>query len=976
MAQDDLPARRDDPLFEGPAPRVRATAASTPFLTALVDAVCGALDAPGRGEALMEALILVPNRRGVAALVDAFAARLGGAALLPAIRPLGDLGDEPDVWGDLAAQGAPAAIDPMRRRLELARLIRARDQAEGGVDDPVRALAFADELCALLDSEAAGAPVDWSKLRGIVSARAFAAHWERSAAFLDIIAAYWPQRLAEGGVMDAAHARSARLEALAERWRARPPAGPVIVAGSTGSILATRTLMAVVARLPRGVVVLPGLDIDLDERSWEAADAQHPQFALKETLKALGVARREVRMIGTAADADAAARAVLIREALAPAQSTADWRARLADAGGAELAARGAKGLTLLEAENENAEASAIALLLREALEDGVSAALATPDAQLARRVAAKLARWGVQPEMSQGRLLEETPIGVLLSLAATLALDEACPVALLGLAKHPFTAFGPEEIAAFEHTNLRGPRRHRTLEELRALTPESLHGLVDRLADATAPLRALAAQETATLGETADATAACVEAAAHEGARVWRGAEGAAAARFIRTLIDHGAEIGALAPRDAVRAFAALLSEQQTPPERGGDPRIAILGPLEARLAGRSLMILAGLNEGVWPAAPREGAFLSRPMRDALGLPSPDMRLGLAAHDFAQLANAPRVVLTRSLRRDGAPTVASRWVWRLKTLLRAAESEHLLDPPADRDARAWAAALDRPAAITRAQPPRPTLATARFGRLAVTQVETLVRDPYAFYARRILGLKRLDGVGIAPGYNLRGTAVHKAIERLGERPDAAALEALIEEELASWGFPPEHRAAIHARARRAYEAFVAWMAARAAAARSVHRETEGVLPLAADAELFARADRIDILPDGRATIIDYKTGSPPSHDQVRTGLAPQLLLEAAMAARGAFEDMPAAPAESLVYWRFGGAEPGALVVDLKEDAAVAAQQALENLEALLQRYRLGAAFLSKPHVQFVYRYGDYDQLARRQEWADQGEEE
>ncbi|MBI1186941.1 MAG: double-strand break repair protein AddB [Alphaproteobacteria bacterium] len=976
MAQPDLFAQSDDPLFAGSAPRVCATASSTPFLDALVDAACRALDADARPDALMDALILVPNRRAVHALVDAFAARLGGAALLPAIRPLGDLGDEPDVWGDLAAQGAPAAIDPMRRRLELARLVRARDQAEGGVDDPVRALALADELCALMDSEASGEAVDWSRLRGLVSERAFAAHWERSAAFLDIIGAYWPRRLAEGGVMDPAQARSARLLSLAARWRAKPPSHPVIVAGSTGSIVATRVLMTVVARLPRGVVALPGLDVDLDERSWRAADAQHPQHALRETLKALGVARGDVRMLGGAADGDAAARGVLIREALAPAVTTADWRARLSEAGGPALAARGAQGLTLVEADNENAEAAAIALLLRQALEDGVSAALATPDAQLARRVAAKLARWGVQPEMSQGRLLSETPIGILLALAHALALDEACPVALLGLAKHPLTAFGREEIAALEHTLLRGPRRHRSLADLPDLATSSLHGVIDRLGAATAPLRALAGTERVSLGAAADAAAACVEAAARDGARVWSGVDGAAAARFIRTLIDHGDEIGALAPREAIRGFAALLAEQQTPPERGGDPRVAILGPLEARLSGRTLMILGGLNEGQWPSAPREGAFLSRPMRDAIGLASPDVRLGLAAHDFAQLANAPRVVLTRALRREGAPTVASRWVWRLKTLLRAAESEHLLDPTAENDPRAWAIALDRPQAVKRAAPPRPRLGAATFGRLSVTQVETLVRDPYAFYARRVLGLRKLDGVGIPPGYNVRGTAIHKAIERLDDAADAAALEALVEEELASWGFAPERRAAIHARARRAYVAFVEWMAARAQIVRSVHLEKKGELPLAAGALLTCKADRIDILPDGRATIVDYKTGTPPSHDQVRTGLAPQLLLEAAMTAHGVIETAPAAAAESLVYWRFGGAEPGAFVVDLKEDASIAAQAALANLEALLQRYRLGDSFLSKPHVQFLYRYGDYDQLARRSEWADQGEEE
>jgi len=967
-----------DTLFSGGSPRVRATAASTPFLAALVRAMIEALPAKDDPLALADALILVPNRRAVLALVDAFAEELGGAALLPAIRPLGDLGDEPDVWGELAAQGAPAAIDPMRRRLELARLIRARDEAEGGVDDPVRALAFADELCDLLDGAAAGAAIDWSKLGALVEERAFAAHWSRSAEFLRIIGEYWPQRLAQEGLSDSAQARSMRLLSLADLWRATPPSGPVVVAGSTGSILATRTLMGVVARLPRGVVVLPGLDADLDDRAWAEADEQHPQFALKETLAALGVARGDVAMLGGTGDSDAEARRVLIREALVPAATTADWRKRLDAAGGPALAARGVRGMTLIEADNENSEALAIALMLREALNDGVSAALATPDAQLARRVAAKLARWDVAPLMSQGRLLQETPIGVLLALLAQLALDEAEPVEALGLLKHPLVMEDGDAtaIVAFEHKALRGPRRFATLAALRAFATEKGLGvaLVDKLARITQPLRALGAETT--LSAAADAIAAAAEAAHRAGARVWSGVDGAAASRFLRTLIEYGAEAGAVSPHDAIRAFTHLLSEQQTPPARGGDPRIAILGPLEARLGGRDLMILGSLNEGVWPSPPREGAFLSRPMREALGLPSPDARLGLAAHDFAQLANARRVVLTRSLRREGAPTVASRWLWRLKTLLRAGESEHLLEPAPERDARVWAAALDRPAKMMRATAPRPKLGAAAFKRLTVSDVETLVRDPYAYYGKRILGLRSLDGVGIAPGYNVRGTAVHDAIEKLGDRADAQELRALIETELTTWGFAPERRAAIHARAGRAYEAFVAWMVERAAVARSVHQEQDGLLPLQAGAELFCRADRIDILHDGRATIVDYKTGAPPTHAQVRTGLAPQLLLEAAINAHGRFETIPQAPAESLVYWHFGGASPGAHTVDLEKDAAVAAEEALQRLEALLQEYRLGRVFVSKPHVQFVYRYGDYDQLARRKEWADQGEEE
>jgi ATP-dependent helicase/nuclease subunit B len=153
------------------------------------------------------------------------------------------------------------------------------------------------------------------------------------------------------------------------------------------------------------VVVLPGLDSELDEGSWAAVADQHPQFALKQTLAALGVARGDVPVLGGQAEAGRARR-VLMREALAPAEKTADWLTRIAAAGGAEFVDAGAEGVRLVVAATENEEAATVALLLREALEQGRTAAMVTPDAGLARRVEAKLARWGVAPAVSHGRPL------------------------------------------------------------------------------------------------------------------------------------------------------------------------------------------------------------------------------------------------------------------------------------------------------------------------------------------------------------------------------------------------------------------------------------------------------------------------------------------------------------------------------------------------------------------------------------------
>jgi ATP-dependent helicase/nuclease subunit B len=954
-------------LFDGPAPRVVAAPASSAFLDLLAERMIAALYKPSDPFALADALVLLPNRRAGRGLMDAFAERLGGAALLPSIKPLGDLDDDPDVWGpEPIALNIPPEIPPIRQRLELAALIQAREAATGGIEDPARALAFADALNRMMQSAAAADEVAWDKLPHLADAADLAEHWRRSAVFLDIVATYWPQRLAADGLADPAQRRSAVLYALAKEWEREPPNRPIIIAGSTGSVAATRALMKAVARLPQGVVVLPGLDTDLDDETWRYIGEQHPQYALQQTLLALGLERRDVRVLEQENETGRARR-VLMREALAPAEKTADWLRRIDEAGGKAFVAGGAQGLSILEAATENEEALSIALLMREAYEDKkLSAALITPDAKLARRVMAKLARWNLQPVASHGSPLRETEAGSLLAVLCDLARDAGDGIALAALIKHPLVTFvAPQARVDFEHDVLRGPKRWGDLVEMQSLTESvAAQTLIAKLIEVLAPLIDCMARETITLADFAECLAQSAEEAAGQ---FWRGGDGETAAGLIQDAKEHGADLGAMEPWRAPRAFTALMQGRDVPPLSGGDPRLAILGPLEARLQRRDLIILGALNEGVWPASPPDDPFLSRPMRAELGLPPLDARIGLAAHDFAQLANAPRVVLTRSVKRDGAPSVASRWLWRLETLARGAG----IAIKREQDALGWARALDAPQRVTpvRRPEPRPPV-EARLKRISVTQVETLIRDPYALYARRILRLEALKAVGAEAGPAERGTAIHKAIERFEGKHDPALLLSLLDEELRRAGFPPERRFADLLRLRDSVDAYCDW--AREQRGAKVFLEKAGKLDLNG-VMLTAKADRIEIGAEG-ATILDFKTGAPPSDKQVQSGLAPQLLLEAAMLARGAFAEagVPKVRVRDLIYWRFGGADPKPRAVKFETSVEEAAEEALQNLQALLARYsEPDQAFYSKPRVQFIKPYADYDHLARRKEWAD-----
>lgn len=969
-------------LFAGAAPRVRAAPPSAPFLDLLAERILAELARADEPFAITDTLILLPNRRAARALMARFAARRE-AALLPTIRPLGDLDDDPDVWGpDPAAFDAPPAIDPLRRRLELARLLRAKARAEDGADDPVLAIAAADELCKLLDAAASAGLVDWGRLPTLVTDKDLAAHWARAAKFLEIIAAFWPAHLASQGLMDPAERRTRLLESLAARWSETPPSTPIVIAGSTGSVAAVRRLMGVVARLPRGVVVLPGLDTAMDDAAWAGIAPQHPQFGLRATLEDLGLDRRAIPTLAGAEEAPAAAaRRALVNEALAPAAITADWIARVSEAAKpwddrAAFLRAATSGLALHTARTEDEEAAIAAIALREALETpGRTAALVTPNAALARRVSAKLRRWGLDVAPSAGAPLAQTAPGILIDLLAALAADDGDAVAIAALLKHELARFAhPAAADALERKLLRGAQRRSSLsaylaearaeEWMRAALPA-----LEALDKVLAPLRALFAAGETTLTALAPALAAAAEAAAAPESP-WMGRAGDMAVRFLHDLTEAGDALGPVTRAQTPRLVRALMQGRVVSPDADDDPRIAIWGPLEARLQQRDLIVLGGLNEGQWPAPPPEDPFLSRALRDDLGLPPADARIGLAAHDFAQLANAPRAILTRAQRGEGQPTVASRWLWRLEAIVQAAGGALEADAPRE----AWAHALDAPRTVRPAPAPmpRPAARNLRIRSLSVTDVEKLTRDPYAIYAKRILGLRALDPIGARPGPAERGTAVHHALEAFqkAQGTDPAHLLALLDYQLERAGFTAERRAAYCARVESAAERFVAWAQARAGFTAIF--EQKGEIDVGG-ALLNCRADRIDIRPDGRAEIVDYKTGVPPTAKMVAEGFAPQLLLEAAMLERGGFPGL-SARAGALIYWRFAGTDARAIEVKTEQPAEEAAREALAELAGLLASYdRPGQAFLSRPHVQFLNDPGDYDHLARRQEWADLG---
>ena len=1018
-----------------PAPRVFTIPASAPFLPTLIGALrdgrlIDGFPDPGDPLAWSRATLFLPTQRAGQFARAAFLDVLGGdAAVLPRIVPLGEI-DE----GELAFAGAatseavlelPDALDGLERRLLLARLVTAwaeqiKPDAPGApplvVHGPAAALALADDLARLID-DMTTRQVPWERLDTLVPDR-FDVYWQLTLRFLKIARESWPAILQERGRIEPAERRDSLIEA--ERQRLLGSDGPVIAAGSTGSMPATAKLLATIATLPHGAVVLPGLDTGLDAPTWNLAGkaAGHPQFAMHALLGRIGIARDEVVALG-----EGRAREHLVSEALRPADATEHWAARLdADRQHAAL-----DGVTMIEAGNAEDEALAVAVALRRAVEDGKTAALVTPDRALARRVGAALERWRITADDSGGDALPDTEAGVFARLAAEAALEGLPPVKLLALAKHARFRLGAaagghrHAIATLEHAVLRGPRprpgcaglagalaRFRDeLAKFRRGESTDLHRsdprtriadadldaaqvFVTALAAALAPLeglkgrqsfRSLAALHRDVLTALSTEDSGSAVAFAHD--------DGAELADVFDELAaqqpgdDLGIDLG-----DYTELFKTAIGERvcRRPGTLGATVRI--FGPLEARLLAVDRVVLGGLTEGVWPPGARADPWLSRPMRLDLGLDLPERRIGLSAHDFAQLLGTREVVLSRAGKLGGAPTVASRFVQRLAAVAGA----HWKDAVARGEAYlAWARALDRAEHIKPAPRPRPRPPLdARPAQLSVTEIEHLLRDPYTIYAKHVLKLRPLDALDTPPGARDRGTVIHGAIgeftkiyaKQLPAQPRAALL-ALGETHFAPLQDFPEARAFWWPRFTRIARWFVGWEAERRAKAKTIHAEVGGELKIRIGAWTFrltTRADRIEELLDGSFAILDYKTGATPTEPQVRTGLSPQLTLEGAILRQHGFKGLTPGSLSQIAYVSLRGRDPAgeAKPIELKEGSPdFHADRALARLKGVIGRFAdVQTPYRSLVSPMWKTKYGDYDHLARVAEWSAGGEDE
>lgn len=968
-------------MFEpSTTPRLFGVEPGADYPRAVVDGIAERLKA-APPLALANVTLFVNTARMQRRMVELFTHK--GAHLLPRIRLI------PDLVTDLAMVDVPPALPPLRRRLQLARLVKLLVEQSPDIAPRAAVFDLADSLAALID-EMQGEGVPFDALRSLDVAN-HSEHWARSLTFLDIVNQYLDS---DNGALDQEARQRAVIEATLESWADTPPTHPVIVAGSTGSRGATALLMQGVAKLPQGAVILPGFDFGMSDDVWDsmtgAATAEdHPQFRFARIVGALGLVPSAVKpWHGQAA---VPLRNRLVSLALRPAPVTDQW---LDEGPALGTLAPATDGLTLIEAPTPRDEALAIALRLRRAVEEGAQAALITPDRMLTRRVTAALDRWGIRPDDSAGTPLQLSPPGRLLRQVAGMFGRRLTSEALLSLLKHPLTHSGRADRGAhLRHTReleLRIRRKGPVFPDpdaIRSWAAESddveRQGWADWLAQC---IEGVENTDPAALPDhmqrlVTRATLLAAGPDAEGAGELWEQEAGAEASRVIRSLQDEAEHGGVLTPGEFNDLIRSVLAGAEVRSSVTGHPQVAIWGTLEARVQGADLCILGGLNDGVWPDLPPPDPWLNRKMRADAGLLLPDRRIGLSAHDFQQAIAAREVVLCRAIRDAEAETVPSRWLNRLTNLLAGLPEQGGDTALAAMRARgksliAMAQELDRPRTCDMTSPaprpsPRPPV-DARPRNLSVTQIQTLIRDPYAIYARAILGLRPLDPLHPDPDARLHGVIVHDALEQfIRETRDGLpgdARQRLLDiaaqklELHAPW---PSTRRLWLARLERTADWFLETEALRRSdAIPTVIEDKETIALPTLDFSLTAKVDRIDRRNDGCVVVYDYKTGKPPSLNEM-TYFDKQLLLEAAMVERGAFAGLGPAEVAHVAHISLGS-KPEEKRHKLKDGLV---DTTWDELGKLIAAYQVRSRGYSSRRALQREKDRDYDQLARFGEW-------
>lgn len=1026
MTEKDVPTKK--------IPQVFTIKPSSSFLDSVAKGVLDQTD--GDPLKLSDYTILVPDRDTGVMLRRAFMEAMGGKpSIMPKIYSPGDMDDDSlslRISGNpvlsQTLMDIPPAVSPLERQLVLAREIL---KIKGMASSVQKAVKLGGELGLFLD-EAQRHGIDLHNVDSLVPL-VFRMQWTKTSEFLKILTETWPQHLEKVGMVDPEEHKNALIRIQAAQWQLTPPDAPLFAVGFTDMAPAVIEMLQTVASLKGGSVILPGVDLELDEKSWNVLGPVHPQYAFRRILEALPLKRGEVQEWAaqepktdmprsTSPARTNEEREILLREALRPAGTAEGWSnlGGAADKKGRKTSSglidkMALNGMDLITCGSPQEEASVIALKMRETLETpGKTATLVTSDRSLARRVSARLRQWGIEVADSAGTPLSSTPAGIYLLATAKMSAEEWSPIPLLEALKHPLAALGEKKIdfqdkvSALEDRVLHGPRPDKGAEGMKGALSAAFNRAARRpdLADAAA-LEAekqkmeaflqsletsgkpffdkMASKMPLPFQEFLDEHIRFAEALAKtdsaDGAdRIWRGDDGVKATRFLTKLRAAAKHMPDVTGGDYVDVLQGLMREVNVRPSSSFHPLLKILPPEQAQLAKADVIIIGGLNDDVWPPRVAENPWLSPDMIKALGLPPPEKSIGTSARDFVQMASSPNVLLCRAVRDGDSPTVSSPFLTRLMMVLKGAGLEQNIEGKTQ--LLAIHTAIHTPKDVTPVEPPEPRPPShLRPKRLPVTAIEGLMRDPYSVYARYVLKLRPKPPIDASPTVSERGTFTHAALDAFVKKypdkmPDNAYEELLKigEEAFKTRISSPAVQSFWWPRFERIAKWFVKFETERRELTKTLGTEVRGKLEIDLGSEMFtltAIADRIDMTSDDTLSIIDYKTGAVPLQKSVALGLSPQLTLEALIAFTGGFDKIDAGDVGQLQYWKLSGGKPAAEVTEVKGEIKKLVNEAREGVTNLAKTFNdSNTPYLSTPRPEHAPRYNNYLHLSRVGEWS------
>jgi ATP-dependent helicase/nuclease subunit B len=909
--------------------------AGVPFLEALADHILQEKD-PLR---LASYQILLPTPRACNALKQIFLKNKGYALLLPKIQALGVLNPE-----DIVMQGGASAllkgkISPRRRHLLLTHLIATHRSLA-----TEQAALLATTLLQLLDTLAreggALGAVDFDHL----VAADHALHWQVTGDFLKIIQREWPKILEAENTWEPYAVENFLLEEQARLWSENPPQYPIIIAGSRGSRPATARLIQQVAALPQGHIILQGL---VPSDCLEDLSPTHPQADLQKLLGILGSSPHDVRVLRAANHQPSRILESAFQYAPVPMESI--------------------RGISVAECTSSQQEAEVIALALRQVLETSEKRGmLITQDINLARRVRMALQRWHIHIQGSEGVPLSQTSLGSLVALTAQWIQPDFDLGIFLATLKHPLVRDLPVDELEIEVIRKGAWSWELITQKSKGTTLEPFVQELGSLIKACQDLaKASHVSFDKVMAQHQQVLAYLLETG------LWPAVEYAAEIQtFWEDLQQASQGLTISTGADYAKLLARYL---ENTPCKGNytHDRIQILGLMEARLLHADLVILGGVNQGSWPQNLPADPWFNRATRQKLGLTPPEERIGISAHDFVQAGAAGEILLTRSVRVEGTPTVPSSFLVQVQTWMH--QQGHKL--PVAQDLLDWSVPLLESPKPMAAPAPKPPV-DMRPRTLSISDMATWVQNPYGVYAKHVLGLRHLPSPFEHNSALVFGTMVHLVLQKIlplvqSKTANIADTVDCIWEKYAGQ-FTPHECVFWHWRLQQIVDWFV--QLPDNLKDQASYLEATGKIKIG-DFTIVGKIDRVDVV-DGEARVIDYKTGVLPSTGFVKYGISPQLLLEAWMVQDGLMQAVSQTPVSSASLWRLptGWQNDTRITLD-GENLDMFLVQLQEKIEKIITIFNNSdTPYLCHPRGRMYP--SPYDHLARVQEWSTQDHHE